>query len=128
MPERDLLMIPGLTMVDPAVLRAMSAPVMAYNSPEFVEIAGRAGSGAFRHQSCAVKTRARLGVLLRLRVGIGHGRAHGVHACGPLHRIAARQALRAILHHDVHRSLYASRLHAQGQKLPVWLADERASA
>ncbi|MBI5878181.1 MAG: alanine--glyoxylate aminotransferase family protein [Chloroflexi bacterium] len=40
MPERDLLMIPGPTMVDPAVLRAISAPVVAYNSPEFVEIAG----------------------------------------------------------------------------------------
>jgi len=40
MPERDLLMIPGPTMVDPAVLRAMSAPVMSMSAPEFIEIFG----------------------------------------------------------------------------------------
>jgi alanine-glyoxylate transaminase/serine-glyoxylate transaminase/serine-pyruvate transaminase len=40
MPERDLLMLPGPTMVDPAVLRAISAPVMNMNSPEFVEVFG----------------------------------------------------------------------------------------
>jgi radical SAM family protein len=27
--------------------------------------------------------------------------------------------------HDVHRFLYASHLHARGEKLPVWLADEK---
>ena len=27
--------------------------------------------------------------------------------------------------HDVHRFLFASHLHAQGQAYPVWLADER---
>jgi hypothetical protein len=30
--------------------------------------------------------------------------------------------------HDVHRFLYASYLHAKGEKLPVWLADENANA
>jgi len=40
MPERDLLMIPGPTMVDPAVLRAMSAPVISMSAPEFIEIFG----------------------------------------------------------------------------------------
>ena len=30
--------------------------------------------------------------------------------------------------HDVHRFLYASHLHAQGEKLPVWLADEGVKA
>ncbi len=42
MPERDLLMIPGPTMVDPAVLRAMEAPVRSQVSPEFIEIFGSA--------------------------------------------------------------------------------------
>ena len=40
MPERDLLMIPGPTMVDPAVLRAIEAPVRSQVSPEFIEIFG----------------------------------------------------------------------------------------
>ena len=40
MPERDLLMIPGPTMVDPAVLRAMAAPVIIMSAPEFIEIFG----------------------------------------------------------------------------------------
>ncbi len=40
--ERDLLMIPGPTMVDPAVLRAMEAPVRSQVSPEFLEIFGSA--------------------------------------------------------------------------------------
>ena len=40
--ERDLLMIPGPTMVDPAVLRAMEAPVRSQVSPEFIEIFGNA--------------------------------------------------------------------------------------
>jgi hypothetical protein len=28
--------------------------------------------------------------------------------------------------HDVHRFLFASHLHARGEKFPVWLADEGA--
>jgi alanine-glyoxylate transaminase / serine-glyoxylate transaminase / serine-pyruvate transaminase len=40
MPERDLLMIPGPTMVDPAVLRAMSVPVRSHVAPEFMEVYG----------------------------------------------------------------------------------------
>ena len=40
MSERDLLMIPGPTMVDPAVLRAMAAPVLNMSGPEFIEIFG----------------------------------------------------------------------------------------
>src|SRR5262245_523045 len=40
MPERDLLMIPGPTMVDPAVLRAIAAPVISMSAPEFLEIFG----------------------------------------------------------------------------------------
>ncbi|MCA1553227.1 MAG: alanine--glyoxylate aminotransferase family protein [Chloroflexi bacterium] len=42
MTERDLLMIPGPTMVDPAVLRATAAPVRSQVSPEFIEIFGSA--------------------------------------------------------------------------------------
>jgi alanine-glyoxylate transaminase/serine-glyoxylate transaminase/serine-pyruvate transaminase len=45
MPERDLLMIPGPTMVDPAVLRAMSAPVISMSAPQFLEIFGSALQG-----------------------------------------------------------------------------------
>ncbi len=30
--------------------------------------------------------------------------------------------------HDVYRFLYASRLHAQGQPFPLWLADEEVRA
>ena len=45
MPERDLLMIPGPTMVDPAVLRAMAAPVISMSAPEFLEIFGSALEG-----------------------------------------------------------------------------------
>jgi alanine-glyoxylate transaminase/serine-glyoxylate transaminase/serine-pyruvate transaminase len=45
MPERDLLMIPGPTMVDPAVLRAMAAPVISMGAPEFLEIFGSALEG-----------------------------------------------------------------------------------
>jgi alanine-glyoxylate transaminase/serine-glyoxylate transaminase/serine-pyruvate transaminase len=45
MPERDLLMIPGPTMVDPAVLRALSAPVISMSAPEFIDIFGRTLEG-----------------------------------------------------------------------------------
>ncbi|MBI3734711.1 MAG: alanine--glyoxylate aminotransferase family protein [Chloroflexi bacterium] len=45
MPERDLLMIPGPTMVDPAVLRAISAPVRSQAAPEVVEAFGAALEG-----------------------------------------------------------------------------------
>jgi len=38
MNERELLMIPGPTNVDPAVLRAMSKPTVSHTSSEFVEI------------------------------------------------------------------------------------------
>jgi len=38
MVERDLLMIPGPTNVDPAVLRKMSKPTLSHTSSEFVEI------------------------------------------------------------------------------------------
>jgi aspartate aminotransferase-like enzyme len=38
MSERDLLMIPGPTNVDPAVLRALSKPTLSHGSSEFVEI------------------------------------------------------------------------------------------
>ncbi|MGQ9726330.1 MAG: hypothetical protein ACUVQL_04285, partial [Candidatus Bathycorpusculaceae bacterium] len=38
MSERELLMIPGPTNVDPAVLRALSKPTLSHTSPEFVEI------------------------------------------------------------------------------------------
>ncbi|MEM3696391.1 MAG: alanine--glyoxylate aminotransferase family protein [Candidatus Bathyarchaeia archaeon] len=38
MGERELLMIPGPTNVDPKVLRALSKPPLSHTSPEFVEI------------------------------------------------------------------------------------------
>jgi aspartate aminotransferase-like enzyme len=38
MTERNLLMIPGPTNVDPKVLRAMSQPTLAHTDPKFVEI------------------------------------------------------------------------------------------
>lgn len=38
MDERELLMIPGPTNVDPKVLRALSKPLLSHTSPEFVEI------------------------------------------------------------------------------------------
>jgi len=37
MVERNLLMIPGPTNVDPAVLRALSKPTLAHTDPQFVE-------------------------------------------------------------------------------------------
>ncbi|MFQ6015963.1 MAG: pyridoxal-phosphate-dependent aminotransferase family protein [Anaerolineae bacterium] len=40
MPERDLLMIPGPVMCHPAVLRALSRPVMGHVTPEFINIFG----------------------------------------------------------------------------------------
>jgi alanine-glyoxylate transaminase/serine-glyoxylate transaminase/serine-pyruvate transaminase len=45
MPERDLLMIPGPTMVDPAVLRALSRPVISMGAPEFINIFGETLEG-----------------------------------------------------------------------------------
>jgi alanine-glyoxylate transaminase/serine-glyoxylate transaminase/serine-pyruvate transaminase len=38
MSERELLMIPGPTNVDPSVLRALSRPTLSHTSPEFVKI------------------------------------------------------------------------------------------
>ncbi len=38
MGERELLMIPGPTNVDPAVLRALSKPTLSHTDPEFVKI------------------------------------------------------------------------------------------
>ncbi|MEM2937015.1 MAG: alanine--glyoxylate aminotransferase family protein [Candidatus Bathyarchaeia archaeon] len=38
MSERELLMIPGPTNVDPAVLRAMGKPALSHTSPEFAKI------------------------------------------------------------------------------------------
>ena len=38
MSERELLMIPGPTNVDPSVLRALSKPTLSHTSPEFVKI------------------------------------------------------------------------------------------
>jgi alanine-glyoxylate transaminase/serine-glyoxylate transaminase/serine-pyruvate transaminase len=38
MNERELLMIPGPTNVDPAVLRALSKPTLSHTSPEFVKV------------------------------------------------------------------------------------------
>ncbi|MGC9345491.1 MAG: pyridoxal-phosphate-dependent aminotransferase family protein [Candidatus Bathyarchaeales archaeon] len=38
MSERELLMIPGPTNVDPAVLRALSKPTLSHTDPEFVKI------------------------------------------------------------------------------------------
>jgi len=38
MSERELLMIPGPTNVDPVVLRALSRPTMSHTSPEFAKI------------------------------------------------------------------------------------------
>jgi aspartate aminotransferase-like enzyme len=38
MSERELLMIPGPTNVDPAVLRALSKPTLSHTSPEFIKI------------------------------------------------------------------------------------------
>jgi aspartate aminotransferase-like enzyme len=38
MSERELLMIPGPTNVDPAVLRALSKPTLSHTSPEFVKV------------------------------------------------------------------------------------------
>lgn len=38
MVERDLLMIPGPTSVDPAVLRFLSKPTLSHTDSEFVRI------------------------------------------------------------------------------------------
>jgi len=38
MSERELLMIPGPTNVDPAVLRALSKPTLSHTDPEFIKI------------------------------------------------------------------------------------------
>jgi aspartate aminotransferase-like enzyme len=38
MSERELLMIPGPTNVDPTVLRALSKPTLSHTSPEFVKV------------------------------------------------------------------------------------------
>ncbi|MDI6847524.1 MAG: hypothetical protein QMD23_05275 [Candidatus Bathyarchaeia archaeon] len=38
MVERDLLMIPGPTSVDPAVLRFLSKPTLSHTDSEFVKI------------------------------------------------------------------------------------------
>src|SRR5262249_39839623 len=45
MPERDLLMIPGPTMVDPAVLRALSTPVQSMSTPAFINLFGESLEG-----------------------------------------------------------------------------------
>ncbi len=41
MSERDLLMIPGPIVFDPAVLRAMSKPTESHVAPSFIELFGR---------------------------------------------------------------------------------------
>jgi len=38
MSDRDLLMIPGPTIVDPVVLRSMAKPTVSHTGSEFVEI------------------------------------------------------------------------------------------
>lgn len=41
MSERDLLMIPGPIVFDPAVLRAMAKPTESHTAPSFIEVFGR---------------------------------------------------------------------------------------
>jgi len=45
MSERDLLMIPGPIVFDPAVLRAMSKPTESHVAPSFIEVFGRTLEG-----------------------------------------------------------------------------------
>jgi alanine-glyoxylate transaminase/serine-glyoxylate transaminase/serine-pyruvate transaminase len=45
MSERDLLMIPGPIVFDPAVLRAMSKPTESHVAPSFIEVFGRVLEG-----------------------------------------------------------------------------------
>ena len=45
MSERDLLMIPGPIVFDPAVLRAMSKPTESHVAPSFIEVFGRSLEG-----------------------------------------------------------------------------------
>lgn len=45
MSERDLLMIPGPIVFDPAVLRAMSRPTESHVAPSFIELFGRTLEG-----------------------------------------------------------------------------------
>ena len=45
MSERDLLMIPGPIVFDPAVLRAMAKPTESHVAPSFIEVFGRTLEG-----------------------------------------------------------------------------------